>query len=85
MMDSKYFDWDYQFNLFRRKKMDLPLSFDRRGKEGSPAHDPEHYVITDRFGRILCDTLNCDSSFTIEEQQEIVANIVMTMNREHKP
>lgn len=61
--------------------MDGPFEVDSRGKEHSE-HDPRYYVITDRFGREICDTLNCHHTFTTEEQKAHLEELAAALNRE---
>jgi len=64
---------------------ELPWDFVREGREGNDG-DPAHYQIhaphaayTGRTYRVA-DTLNCDSSFTLDEQRANAAFIVKAAN-----
>jgi len=59
--------------------MDGPLEIDSRGRDTH--NDPRYYVITDRFGREICDTLNCHHLFTLEEQERMMLDLCAAMNR----
>jgi hypothetical protein len=59
--------------------MDLPVEVDSRGK--GTENDPRYYVITDRMGRVICDTLNCDHLFTPYEQKAAMEDIARGFNQ----
>ena len=59
--------------------------FDVRGRdENSAGNDPKHFVLLgdDYAGRpaIVCDTLNCDSSFDLDEQRAHMERITLALN-----
>jgi hypothetical protein len=62
-------------------EMDGPLEVDSRGKENSE-HDPRYYVVTDKHGHVICDTLNCHYNFTQDEQRAALEDLVATWNRQ---
>lgn len=59
--------------------MDAPLEVDSRGK--GTETDPRYYVITDRMGRVICDTLNCDFMFTQDEQRAAMEEFARAVNK----
>lgn len=61
--------------------MDGPFEVNIRGREFSEK-DPQYYVLQDRFGRIICDTLNADSSFTVKEGELHLKALAGALNRE---
>jgi hypothetical protein len=64
--------------------MDGPFEVDVRGREHSEK-DPQYYVLTDRFGRVICDTLNADHRFTMEEGKVHLEALAGALNREMAP
>ena len=59
--------------------------FDVRGSdERSDGNDPKHFVLLgdDYAGRpaIICDTLNCDSNFDLDEQRAHMERIALALN-----
>ena len=63
--------------------MDVPLEVDSRGK-GTDG-DPTYYVITDRFGRIICDTLNCDFIFEPKIERKQLEDLAAALNKSMEP
>ena len=59
--------------------MDLPVEVDSRCK--GTERDPTYYVITDRMGRVICDTLNCDHLFAPHEQKAAMENLARGLNQ----
>lgn len=59
--------------------MDAPLEVDSRGR--GTERDPTYYVITDRFGRVICDTLNCDHLFAPHEQRAALEALACSLNK----
>lgn len=61
--------------------MDGPFEVDVRGRVPSEI-DPQYYVLLDRFGRVICDTLNADHRFTIDEGRQHLEALAGALNRE---
>lgn len=59
--------------------MDAPFEVDSRGK--GTESNPTYYVITDRMGRVICDTLNCDHLFAAHEQRAALEEMVRAFNK----
>jgi hypothetical protein len=59
--------------------MDLPVEVDSRGK--GTENNPRYYVITDRMGRVICDTLNCDARFAPEDQKFAMESLANGLNQ----
>lgn len=61
--------------------MDGPVEVEARGREFSD-REPLYYALIDRFGRVICDTLNADHLFTPEEGKIHLEALAGAMNRE---
>ena len=59
--------------------MDGPLEVDSEGT--GTENNPRYYVIIDRFGRVICDTLNSDYRFSPEEGYNALKDLVDTWNK----
>jgi hypothetical protein len=65
--------------IMKESPMDLPVEVDSRGR--GTERDPTYYVLTDRFGRVIVDTLNCDSRFEPKEQKEALEEMARALNQ----
>ena len=61
------------------------FDFDVRGRdENSAGNDPKYFVLVgeDYAGRpaVICDTLNCDHTFDLDEQRAHMERIALALN-----